>query len=56
MSDIVDPTTNPELAAFQLVVEIIRAEKTPMFSDNASNILKIYDQAVRHFSGKEKQS
>lgn len=53
MSDIIDPTTNPEKAAFQLVVELIRAERVPMHHDNADNILKIYDQAVKHFKDDE---
>lgn len=49
MSDPIKPTAYPEKAAFQLVVELIRADKVPMVSDNVTNILKIYDQAVTHF-------
>lgn len=53
MSEIVSPRDYPEKAALQLVIELIRAERVPMHSDNATNILKIYDQAVEHFkSGK----
>lgn len=49
MSEIVNPRDYPEKAALQLVIELIRAERVPMHSDNATNILKIYDQAVEHF-------
>ncbi|MBX4738234.1 MULTISPECIES: ATP-NAD kinase [Klebsiella] len=49
MTDITHPTTYPEQAAFQLVVELIRAEKVPMQHDNVTNILKMYDEAVAHF-------
>lgn len=49
MTDIAHPTTYPEQAAFQLVVELIRAERVPMQHDNVTNLLKIYDQAVAHF-------
>lgn len=51
MSDVIDPNLYPEKAALQLVIELIRAERVPMQSDNANNILKIYDQAVEHFKG-----
>lgn len=49
MSDPIKPSSYPEKAAFQLVVELIRAERLPMVSDNINGILKIYDQAVEHF-------
>jgi len=49
MSDIANPKTHPELAAAQLVIELVRAERVPMHHDNVTNLLKIYDQALEHF-------
>ncbi|RYT46454.1 ATP-NAD kinase [Citrobacter amalonaticus] len=49
MSDHIKPTSYPEAAAFHLIIELIRSDKVPMVSDNVTNILKIYDQAVSHF-------
>lgn len=56
MTDIAHPTSYPEQAAFQLVVELIRAEKVPMQHDNVTNILKIYDEAVAHFKESDESS
>lgn len=52
MTDIVSPRDYPERAAFQLVIELIRAERVPMHSDNVNNALKMYDQALKHFQSK----
>lgn len=49
MTDIVSPRDYPEKAAFQLVIELIRAERVPMHHDNVTNALKMYDQALNHF-------
>lgn len=51
MSDPIKPTSYPEKAAFQLIVELIRADKIPMVSNNITNLLSVYDQAVAHFKG-----
>ncbi len=53
MSDLVNPRTQPELAAFQLVAELIRAERTHMVTDNVDNLLKVYDQALQRFKALE---
>ncbi|EOZ1498118.1 hypothetical protein UXO81_24110, partial [Enterobacter hormaechei] len=49
MSDIANPKTHPELAAAQLVIELVRAERVPIHHDNVNGLLKIYDQALQHF-------
>lgn len=54
MTDIVSPKNHPEQAAFQLVIELIRAQKLPMHSDNVTNALKMYDEALEHFKEAKK--
>lgn len=49
MSDNIKPCSYPEQAAFQLILELIRAEKVPMHSDNVNGLMKMYDQARNHF-------
>lgn len=51
MTDITNPTTNPEKAAMQLIVELIRAERVPVYSTNVNGLLTMYDQMVEHFKG-----
>lgn len=51
MTDITDPSSYPEKAAMQLIVELIRAERVPMHSTNVNGLLTMYDQAVAHFKG-----
>lgn len=53
MTDIIDPRSAPHKAAFQLVIELIRAERVQMQHDNASGLLRIYERTLEHFkSGK----
>lgn len=48
-SDIVDPTENPQQAALQLVIELIRAGKLSPLQGDASNMLSLYQQFRHHF-------
>ena len=51
MSDTVDPKTNPEQAALQLVVELIRAGKTGPISGLApgiNDVKKAYSAFLEH--------
>ncbi|WP_336803618.1 ATP-NAD kinase [Erwinia aphidicola] len=52
MTDAISPRDYPEKAAFQLVIELIRAERVPMHSTNVTNMLKMYDEALNHFKTK----
>lgn len=51
MSDITDPKSNPEQAALQLVVELIRAGKTGPISGvgtGVSDVKKAYSAFLEH--------
>jgi len=55
MSDlIINPKTNPQLAAQQLVIELIRAGRLHEFMNDAdaSYLLKVFDQIEKHFTEK----
>lgn len=49
MSELIKPTSYPEKAAFQLILELIRAERVTIQHNNVDGILDMYDQAVNHF-------
>ncbi len=47
--EIVNPLDYPVKAAQQLVIELIRANKIDTVSDNLDNLMKVFDQAVKHY-------
>lgn len=49
MSDIVDPKRNPEMAALQVVIELIRAQRIGMQSQ-PDLIKDLFDGLKDHFS------
>lgn len=50
MSGLVNPKELPEESAYALVIELIRAQRVPMCSEGSiSNVLSMYDEAVKHF-------
>ncbi|WP_049299997.1 hypothetical protein [Serratia marcescens] len=49
MSDLVNPKDTPEQAAYALLIELIRAQRVPVYSSNISGLLSFYDDAVKHF-------
>ncbi|MFS1539536.1 MAG: hypothetical protein ACL7BU_13570 [Candidatus Phlomobacter fragariae] len=51
MTDVIDPKKNPEQAAQQLVIELIRAEKTgPLMGDAAKFTSEAVLDAYKYFS------
>ncbi|MDV5140823.1 hypothetical protein CYR40_05730 [Chimaeribacter arupi] len=55
MSDlIINPKTNPQLAAQQLVIELIRAGRLHEFTQDgdASYLINLFDQIEKHFTEK----
>ncbi len=50
MSGLVNPESSPEESAYALLIELIRAQRVPVYSGgNISHLLSMYDQAVTHF-------
>lgn len=50
MSGLVNPKELPEESAYALVIELIRAQRVPMCLEGSiSNVLSMYDEAVKHF-------
>lgn len=50
MSGLVNPKELPEESAYALVIELIRAQRVPVCSEGSiSNVLSMYDEAVKHF-------
>ena len=56
MSELIKPTSYPEKAAFQLVLELIRAERVTVHHNNVNGLLEMYDQAVEHFKKGKSES
>lgn len=54
MSDVVNPKIFPQLAAQQLVIELIRAGKlsTNNAGNDARNVIEVFDQIEKHFTEK----
>ncbi|MEQ5184370.1 hypothetical protein ABN222_07540 [Providencia alcalifaciens] len=48
MYDALDPKRNPEQAALQVVIELIRAERMGVQSDG-QRVIKIFDDLNAHF-------
>lgn len=48
MSDIVDPKRNPEMAALQVVIELIRSQRIGMQS-NPDMLIDLFDGVKDHF-------
>ncbi|EGT4313694.1 ATP-NAD kinase [Cronobacter sakazakii] len=56
MSGLINPKEKPEESAYALLIELVRAERVPVYSaGNISSLLDIYDQAVQHFKKEESQ-
>jgi len=58
MSGLVNPSELPEESAYALVIELIRAQRVPIYPDgNITGLLSLYDEAVQHFKkdGEEKR-
>lgn len=50
MSGLINPKDSPEESAYALVIELVRAQRVPVYSSgNISNLLSMYDDAVKHF-------
>ncbi|HEF0121528.1 ATP-NAD kinase [Citrobacter youngae] len=57
MSGLINPKDSPEESAYALLIEMIRAQRVPVYSSgNISSLLDMYDQAVKHFKSKDKES
>lgn len=57
MTDIINPKAHPELAAQQLVIELIRAGKIDAgYEMNAEELLRIYDIIEKHLTEKYPQT
>ncbi|NHA10725.1 ATP-NAD kinase [Enterobacter roggenkampii] len=47
MSGLINPKDSPEESAYALLIEMIRAQRVPVYSSgNISGLLTMYDQAV----------
>lgn len=55
MSGLVNPKDSPEEAAYALLIEMIRAQRVPVYSSNISGLLSFYDEAVQHFKKEDEQ-
>jgi hypothetical protein len=58
MSGLVNPKELPEESAYALVIELIRAQRVPVYPDgNITGLLSLYDEALQHFKkdGEEKR-
>ncbi|EGT0636005.1 ATP-NAD kinase [Citrobacter freundii] len=56
MSGLVNPKYSPEESAYALIIELVRAQRVPVYaSGNISSLLSMYDDAVQHFK-KEDES
>ncbi|EOT5501747.1 ATP-NAD kinase [Citrobacter koseri] len=54
MSGLINPNESPEESAYALLIELIRAQRVPVYATgNISGLLDIYDQAVKHFKKEE---
>ncbi|EAA4494913.1 TPA: ATP-NAD kinase [Enterobacter hormaechei] len=50
MSGLINPQNAPEESAYALLIEMIRAQRVPVYSGgDISNLLSMYNQAVQHF-------
>lgn len=50
MSGLINPKDLPEESAYALLIEMVRAQRVPVYSGgDISNLLSMYDQAVQHF-------
>ncbi|MCW2477761.1 MULTISPECIES: ATP-NAD kinase [unclassified Symbiopectobacterium] len=49
MSDKIVPSKQAETAAYELLIELVRAQRVPVYQSNIDGLLKIYDQARKHF-------
>lgn len=57
MTDIINPKAHPELAAQQLVIELIRAGKIDAgYEMKAEELLRIYDIIEKHLTEKYPQT
>ncbi|HFD7741084.1 TPA: ATP-NAD kinase [Serratia marcescens] len=53
MSQLLNPKESPEEAAYALIIELVRAERVPVYSSgNITGLLAMYDDAVKHFKDK----
>ncbi|HCM9300250.1 hypothetical protein [Enterobacter hormaechei] len=54
MSGLINPKESPEESAYALLIEMVRAQRVPVYSSgNISSLLDMYDQAVKHFKSKD---
>lgn len=56
MSGLINPKVSPEESAYALIIELVRAQRVPVYSSNISGLLSLYDEAVEHFKDDEKKS
>ncbi|EPK6162418.1 hypothetical protein AB7W88_05995 [Providencia vermicola] len=49
MYDALDPKRNPEQAALQVVIELIRAERIAAPQSSGERVIKIFDDLNAHF-------
>lgn len=55
MSGLVNPKDSPEESAYALLIELVRAQRVPVYSGgDISNLLSMYSQAVQHFKKEDK--
>lgn len=56
MSGLVNPKDSPEESAYALLIELVRAQRVPVYSGgNITALLSIYDQAVEHFKKEDEE-
>ncbi len=54
MSGLVNPKNSPEESAYALLIELVRAQRVPVYSGgDISNLLSMYTQAVKHFKNED---
>lgn len=56
MSGLINPKDSPEESAYALIIELVRAQRVPVYSSNISGLLSLYDEAVVHFKDDDKKS
>lgn len=56
MSGLINPKDSPEESAYALIIELVRAQRVPVYSSNISGLLSLYDEAIEHFKDDKKKS
>ena len=53
MSGLINPKDVPEDAAYALIIELVRAQRVTVYSSSISELMSLYDEAVKHFKKDE---